>query len=438
MKKLILVFVVWLGVLLAVGHFSAPLSTYPGFAHCPGTAFPSYYRWDSGWYATIAGQGYKSFSATENSSVAFFPLYPMVLRVTHVLVQVRYSWLELYVNILCALATLLMVYRLARIDYDEWESFVVALVWLLFPASYFLLAGYPDALFALLGVLSLYFGRKREWGKAGVAAALLAITKPYGLLMLPVLMLEYLWSQGWSLKEISILFKGIRTRFPARIRKAGPPNEIMSSEQKSRGQNDREDPGISIEAHQGHAGVDSVLALKQRIRALFRIKRILEWWPILLPIISFSGFVLFNFFRFGNPFAFLITQRTWGRAFGNPFVALWTEMQDNLLTGSILSGAHAPYLTYLAGVVFFIVALRLSWGRVRSTYLFYSCMVMAVALVSGTLTSWGRYMFLSFPVIIGPALYLARRKPWLWAYLIVSSLSLLLLASFFVRCYPFE
>jgi len=75
------------------------------------------------------------------------------------------------------------------------------LVFLFFPPAYFFLSGYPDVLFALLAILSLYFGRKRQWLFAGIFSGLLAVTKPYGIFMLPTLGLEYFESHNWNFKS---------------------------------------------------------------------------------------------------------------------------------------------------------------------------------------------------------------------------------------------
>jgi hypothetical protein len=49
-------------------------------------------------------------------------------------------------------------------------------------------------------------------------------------------------------------------------------------------------------------------------------------------------------------------------------------------------------------------------------------------------------MLLGFPILIGPALFLARKKhvKLLVLYLCFSALSLAFLASLFARCYPVE
>jgi 4-amino-4-deoxy-L-arabinose transferase-like glycosyltransferase len=256
-----------------------------------------------------------------------------------------------------------------KIDYSEKISLMMLLVFFFFPPSYFFLAGYPDVLFVLLAILSLYFARKKQWLSAGVAAGLLAITKPYGILMLPALLIEYVWSNDWNLK---VFFKKI------------------------------------------------------------------DWLPLLLPIITFGSFVLFNYLKFGSPVAFLNAQQTWGRSLSNPISALFEEARHYLLGGNIFSGSNFPYVIYLGSFVFSLIALMLSWKKVRKTYLLFSFLLLLSAFMTGTLTSWGRYMLLGFPILMGPAIYFSEKKYLFRIYLFFSVIVMLLSASFFVRCFPFE
>lgn len=371
-KKLIALYVVWFVLLMTVGFFSLHFSTYAGFGAkaCNVKGYPPYFRWDSSWYMEIARHGY-TFSEVKNSSIAFWPLFPFTIKMVHALNIIPLGYVSLILNIIYSALALFFVYKLAREDYSEQESFVIAAFWLLFPAAYFLLSGYPDALFALLVALSFYLARKKRWLLAGMASGLLALTKPYGFLIMPALLWEYLADQNYAWK---IFF-----------RKA-------------------------------------------------------SWLPLLLPAVSVAGFVIFNYVKFHEPFAFLLAERTWGRTIGNPLVGLVSEFKTNFFSaGGILAGGHAPYLWYLFSFFFFLAALYLSWKmRVKKTYLFFSLLVMLTALWSGTLTSWGRYMFLSFPVFFGPALYLSRKKYLAMTYFIFSGAALLFLASLFVRCFPVE
>jgi Gpi18-like mannosyltransferase len=366
-KKVLKIFLVWLAILITIGFFSSHLSGYKG-GKCDEIRQLPYYRWDSFWYTSIARHGY-TFSQIRNSSIAFFPLYPLTIKIAYLISGIREDWLSFGLNIIFSYLALSYLYRLAKFDYSEKESLAIAVVFLFFPPAYFFLSGYPDVLFTLLAILSLYFGRKKEWGRAGIATGLLAVTKPYGIFMFPVLIVEYLWSHNWNKK---IFFKKF------------------------------------------------------------------DWLPLTLPLVTFGAFVIFNYIKFGNPIAFLEAQHTWGRSLTNPLGALFEEGRHYLFSGNILSGSNFPYLIYLVSFIFSIAAFVLSWNRVRKTYLLFSVLLLLSALLTGTLTSWGRYMLLGFPILFGPAIYLSQKKYLFAAYILASAFSLFFLASLFVRCYPVE
>jgi Gpi18-like mannosyltransferase len=366
-KHIIKIFLIWLFLLSAVGLYSEHLSVYKG-AKCEVKNQLPYYRWDSFWYTSIARHGY-SFSEVKNSSIAFFPLYPMVIRLTHWVSHIKEDYLSLGLNMIFTFLAISYLYKLARFDYSEKESLAVVAIFLFFEPAYFFLSGYPDILFVLLAILSLYFARKGKWGGAGISAGLLAITKPYGIFILPVLAVEYLWSNAWNFK------------------------------------------------------------------VLLRKK---DWLALFLPILSFGSFIFFNYWKFQNPLAFLDTQKTWGRSLANPLAALFQEFKYYLLGGNIFTGSNFPYSIYLGCFVFSLLAFWLCWKTVRKTYLLFAFLLLLSALLTGTLTSWGRYMLLGFPIFMGPAVYLAKKKWWFYGYLVISATIMIFAASFFVRCFPFE
>lgn len=366
-KNVIKIFLIWLVLLSGIGFFSMHLSTYKE-GKCDVRNQLPYYRWDSFWYTSISRHGY-TFSDSKNSSIAFFPLYPLVLKIGKLFSGIRENYLSLFLNAIFSFLATLYLYKLAKMDYSEKISLAIVAVFLFFPPTYFFLSGYPDVLFALLAILSLYFVRKKEWMKTGIIAGLLAITKPYGIFMLPVILLEYLWDNNWNVK---IFLKKI------------------------------------------------------------------DWLPLLLPLFSFGGFVLFNYLKFKNAVAFLDAQQTWGRSLVNPIAALFEEAKHYLFSGNIFTGSNFPYIIYLGSFILSIVFFVFVWNRVRKTYLLFSALLLLSALLTGTLTSWGRYMLLGFPILMSPAIYFSKRKWFFMVYLIVSASIMIISASFFVRCFPFE
>ena len=151
-KNIIKIFLIWLVLLSGIGFFSMHLSTYKE-GKCDVKNQLPYYRWDSFWYTSISRHGY-TFSDSKNSSIAFFPFYPMIIKAIKFVSGIREDYLSLGLNIIFSFLATLYLYRLAKIDYLEKTSLAIVIVFLFFPPAYFFLSGYPDILIALLAILS--------------------------------------------------------------------------------------------------------------------------------------------------------------------------------------------------------------------------------------------------------------------------------------------
>ena len=72
---------------------------------------------------------------------------------------------------------------------------------ILFPTSFFLSAVYPESPFLALAIGAFLAARRGHWWIAGALAALAALTRPYGLVVVAALALEYAWQHRWKIRE---------------------------------------------------------------------------------------------------------------------------------------------------------------------------------------------------------------------------------------------
>ena len=149
-------------------------------------------RWDTGFYISIAEEGYK-YGGVPLPSVAFFPLLPLLMRA---FIPLTGDTLVagLVVTNLALLGASLLFYQLVE---QEWGSAVAGrAVWylLIFPTSFFGSAIYSESLFLLAAIGSLYLARKGYWESAAMLGALAALTRFMGILMAPMLLVEW-WQQ---------------------------------------------------------------------------------------------------------------------------------------------------------------------------------------------------------------------------------------------------
>jgi hypothetical protein len=165
-------------------------------------------RWDSGWYLSITTGGYE-YVLGEPSNVAFFPLYPTLIRLFSIASQ-NLGVLIVTGWIISNIATLLAFYLLYRlILLDDGPDVGRRAIWLLafFPASFFLSVVYTEGLFLFLTVTAFYAARRRRWLAAGLSGGLSAATRIIGAFL--ILPLAWEWYQQkprhWSSAVLLLL-----------------------------------------------------------------------------------------------------------------------------------------------------------------------------------------------------------------------------------------
>jgi len=149
-------------------------------------------RWDTGFYVSIAEEGY-FYEDVPLPSVAFFPLYPLLMRVVSSVVGDPLVAGILISNVALLLATMLF-YRLVAEEWGEPVADRAVWYWLIFPVAFFGTAVYSESLFLLCAIGSFYFARRGYWEVAALLGIGAAMTRLVGVILVPVLLLEW-WAQ---------------------------------------------------------------------------------------------------------------------------------------------------------------------------------------------------------------------------------------------------
>ncbi len=170
-------------------------------------------RWDSRWYMMIINGGYftepVSILTTHRSNLPFFPLYPYLVKwITQLLPVERlqpgyYLTVGVLLSNLCFVIAAGFLYRLIA-DHlaDETIARRTLLLIFVFPTSFIFSTFYPESLYLMLCVISLWLAYKGKWAAASLVAALLGVSRPQGILILLPLGLLYLQSVGWKLRGL--------------------------------------------------------------------------------------------------------------------------------------------------------------------------------------------------------------------------------------------
>lgn len=150
------------------------------------TAFTAWENADALQYLRIAELGYR----LEDNSGAFFPLYPLLIRLLGTLTGGRPLLAAYLISNVALVVGLVLLYRLTALEYSEATARRAVLYLCVFPTGFFLFAPYSEALFLALAVGTLYAARRSRWGVAAALGLLAALCRSPGALLAVALAVE--------------------------------------------------------------------------------------------------------------------------------------------------------------------------------------------------------------------------------------------------------
>jgi hypothetical protein len=145
-------------------------------------------RQDAVWYLRLADRGW----STDDASAAFFPLYPLTVRVASWILPGDDVVAAIVVSNLAFLGALLALFALTADAFGERIARRAIVVTAIFPTAFFFLAPYTESLFLFLSVLTFRAARHDRWERVAVFGALAALTRSAGILLIPALLVEAL------------------------------------------------------------------------------------------------------------------------------------------------------------------------------------------------------------------------------------------------------
>ena len=139
---------------------------------------PLFARFDSGWYDSIVKYGYRPPPPPGQASAhAFFPLYPEIARLLHLMTGIDAFQTALLVTWASLLFAVPLFVDEARERLGAEKALRALPFLLLYPVAFFFTAVYSDALFVLVALLSFRFLRRGELRWALLAAYLSGLTR---------------------------------------------------------------------------------------------------------------------------------------------------------------------------------------------------------------------------------------------------------------------
>ncbi|MBK8051578.1 MAG: hypothetical protein IPK16_33510 [Anaerolineales bacterium] len=301
-------------------------------------------RWDSAFYLNIARDGY-TLTPGQMSSVAFFPVYPLLMNLVSPLVGQNLVLAGVLVSHVMLLLALIFLYRLTEFEFADAGTAQRAVFYIaVFPTAIFFSAVYTESTFLFFSVATFYFARRHMWGWAGVMGILTSASRIVGVLVWVVVLYEWLRMHGWTL---------------ARIYRPDAWKGLWNG-------------------------------LRHDIGSLLLIS--------MIPL-GLISYMMFLKSRFNDPIAFWTTQSAWGRGKRGPFQTVFQDLNgllhQNFATGEIWWNALLNIVMLFA----IIVLALLVWRRFGAGFGIYTLLGVLIPAYSGT-GSIIRYALVLFPAFM--------------------------------------
>ncbi len=142
-------------------------------------------RWDAVHYLDIATHGY------QGTDMAFFPLYPLLIKLLGSLVG-NHLVAGLLISNASLFFGLLFLYKLLEHEYDRPVARRAIFYVSIFPSAIFFSAVYTESLFFMLTVASFYYLRSHRWWIGGAVGFFAAMTRVEGVLLVVPFFIEWL------------------------------------------------------------------------------------------------------------------------------------------------------------------------------------------------------------------------------------------------------
>ena len=197
-------------VLTVVGIFSRTLIEGFSRAQYEGSRYlwlSIWGVWDTGWYMDIAANGY-SFAETvpplyeQQANWAFFPLYPMLMRILGTILGNRYYIAGIIISNVSLIAACFILYKLVRLDYSKKTALNSVKYLLLFPPAFILSGVFTESIYLALTLSCFYLAQKGDWKSIGILGFFLSLTRTLGVVIILPLLYEYFKDINFNLKKV--------------------------------------------------------------------------------------------------------------------------------------------------------------------------------------------------------------------------------------------
>jgi hypothetical protein len=157
-------------------------------------------NWDGFWYIRVATLGYPHVAVSAQTTLGFFPLYPMVMWLVSHLLHCSYVIGGLVVSLVGGLVATVLVQRITTSWWGPETAKKAVLLFCLFPGSVVFSMDYSEGMLIPLIIGCMLALERRRWVLAGVLAGLATAIGPDALTLVVlcgVACLLQFWRYGW-------------------------------------------------------------------------------------------------------------------------------------------------------------------------------------------------------------------------------------------------
>ncbi|WP_407699034.1 hypothetical protein [Streptomyces katsurahamanus] len=337
--------------------------------------------WDSDWYMLIAEHGYGRTltwpDGAVQSDLAFFPLYPGLIRAVTAVLPVTSGSAGLLISWAGAATAALGIYAIGELLYGRRAATALVLLWGLLPHSIVLSMAYTEPVLTAFAAWSLYAVLTGRWLWAGALSALAGLARPNGIAVAAAV----LAAAGYS---------ALKARGDAR------GGRLEEADREARGEARERDRGKARERDRE----------RHREKARGRHRRL--WAGAALAPAGWCAYVLYVGFRTGDPLGgYFAVQRGWTSKFDFGVGAL-RVVRDIVLRPALLPMVLAILIVAASVVLFALLVL----ARPPVALLVYTGVLVLITVGgSGFFESKPRFLLPAFPLLLPLARAMTKARP---------------------------
>jgi hypothetical protein len=322
-------------------------------------------RWDTGWYMGVAIEGYH-WMPTRTSiqqNIAFFPVYPMLMRYVSLFLGREVMWTGVLISWACFFWALVYLHRFVRERFTRDVATTATMLLACYPFALFFSTAYTESLFLLTLVAACHHFERGELWKAGCWGLVAGLSRPNGCLLsvpLALIAIRPLWPISW---------RQMRLR--------------------------------------DWIGIADRLAVAA------------------LPGIGMLMYSTYIFFLTGHPFQWASQNAAWGRVYRG-LDALFAEQAQSITDYGIYNYAATRTVDalQLIAVLLFIATLWSVGRRIGIAYAALVAVNIIPPLLMGGLISMGRITSVLFPTFVwlATSIPLTHRTAWIATFAMLQAI----------------